>query len=68
VIISPLTTTTAVLPLLRAPSSVLLNTISSLSYSMNSSSHMLINVVGATGPSSTITVLGQNNLLIPTTA
>jgi len=68
VIISPLSTTTAVLPLLRAPSSVLLNTISSLSYSMNSSSHMLINVVGATGPSSTITVLGQNNLLIPTTA
>jgi hypothetical protein len=34
---------------------------------MNSSSHLLINVTGATGPSSTITIQGQNNLLIPTT-
>ena len=67
VIISPLSTTTTAIPLVRTPTSVLLNTISSLTYSMNSSSHILINVVGATGPSSTITVLGQNNLLIPTT-
>lgn len=67
VIISPLSTATTVLPLVRTPSSVLLNTISSLTYNINSTSHILINVVGATGPSSTITILGQNNLLIPIT-
>jgi hypothetical protein len=67
VIISPILTSTTAIPLLRTPTSVLLNTVSSLAYNMNSSSHLLINVTGATGPSSTITIQGQNNLLIPTT-
>lgn len=64
-IISPLVKATATLPLLSPNSAVLLS--QPLVYQLNSSNHLIINVVGVTGSTSNVIIAGQNNLLVSST-
>lgn len=63
-VISPLVKNTAILPILIAPTSALLSSSQSLSYQLNSTNYLIVNVSSASGTSSNITISGQNNLLV----
>ncbi len=65
-VISPLAKATTALPLLYLPNSAVLQT-QPLTYQLNSSNHLIINVIGVTGSTSNVIVAGQNNLLVSST-
>lgn len=63
VIVSPFVKPTATLPLVLAPTLATSNS-QSLTYQLNSSNHITVNVTSASGSTSNIVISGQNNLLV----
>jgi hypothetical protein len=62
--VSPLIKNTFNLPLVSAPTYAGLANTQSLTYVLNSSNFLSISVSGAVGATSSITISGQNNLLV----
>ena len=62
-IVSPYVKPTATLPLVLAPTLATSNS-QALTYQLNSSNHITVNVTSASGSTSSIVISGQNNLLV----
>lgn len=63
VIVSPFVKPTATLPLVLAPTLATSNS-QTLTFQLNSSNHIAVNVTSASGSTSNIVISGQNNLLV----
>jgi hypothetical protein len=66
-LVSPLVKNTATLPLILAPTYAGIASSPSFSFQLNSSNYLSVSVTGATGPTSSILLSGQNNLLVSPT-